>query len=373
MYKYLTTLLLFISFSSHAQYAVTGKVVDRIDKRPIPLATVFFNKTGISGTTNNNGEFILKNVPAGHYLLLVEIVGYKNFKANVTVNGSTALPVIPIFPSMDTLNEVAVKGEAKISPYYYKFKNDFLGNTIFARQCKILNPWVIKFYDTNIQGDYSAKSADFINIENDALGYKVKLMLSFFTRNHKTGRTDYDGQSFFEEMKGTPQQEHIWQKNRMECYQGSIMQFLRAVLGGTARQQGFVIKKAYMKDNPYYDPIAIWDDDMDDKNLYKIKDTVLHETDIVSRTNKPGLYALTRGGNDTTSCLYVEYRESGHKNSPRVPWIWSSLDSFILFDKPYTIFDYNGLINTQGNIKIMGFLGEGRIANQLPVDYEPGQ
>ena len=226
-----------------------------------------------------------------------------------------------------------------------------------------------------MNGDYSAKSDEFIEVENDALGYKIKILLNFFTRDYKNDQTDYGGESYFEEITGTPAEEKTWRKNRMECYHGSVMQFLRAVLGGTTLQQGFVIKKAFLKNNPYYDANEIYDDLMDDKYAYKIKNAVIHEQDIVARTNKPGLFALTRDSSDSTSCLYIHYNEPGRSDTlssrTRTRWIWSTTDCFILFKKPIMIFDYNGIINTRENVKFIGFLEEGRIANQLPTDFEP--
>ena len=375
MKKYPILFLMLITFNSYAQFTISGRIVNKADKKPIANAVVFLNKTGIANNSNNNGNFALNNITAGQYLLLITIVGYERYTLPVTITANMRLPDIELSPKTDTLAEVAIKGKPKISPYYYTFRNDLLGRTLFARQCKITNPWVVHFSDTDMQGNYTAKSNGFIEIVNDALGYKLKLLLNFFTKDIKNERTDYDGESYFEEMKGTPQQEHEWKKNRMECYQGSQMQFLRAVLSGNAKQQGFLIKKAYLKKNPYYNPMAIYDDPiMDDEYLYDIKDTVLHEQDIVRRTDKHGLFALARDGSNPNSCLYVEYiGAKTNKKQTRIPWIWGITESYIQFNKPYAVFDYHGVINTHGNITFTGFLGEARIANQLPEDFEPGQ
>jgi hypothetical protein len=377
---YPTLILMLITFSSYAQFSITGKVLNKADNKPIANAVAFLNKTGIANNTNTNGDFALNNISGGQYLLTVTIVGYSRYTLPVTLTADMHLPDIELSPKTDTLAEVAIKGKAHVSPYYYTFRNDFLGSTLFARQCKIINPWVIHFSNTDTIGNYTAKSNGFIDIENDALGYRIKLLLNFFTKQDKTNnpdhtnRTDYDGESYFEEMKGTPQQEHEWQKNRMECYQGSQMQFLRAVLSGNAKQQGFLIKKAYLKKNPYYNPMGIYDDPMNDEYLYKIKDTVLKEQDILRKTDKHGLFAIARVDSNPNSCLYVEYLGAKtNKHQARIPWIWGITESYILFDKPYAVFDYHGVINTHGNITFTGFLGKARIANQLPEDFEPGQ
>jgi len=43
----------------------------------------------------------------------------------------------------------------------------------------------------------------------------------------------------------------------------------------------------------------------------------------------------------------------------------------ISHSRNYMMFDYRGIINTPGNVKIYGFLGEARMANQLPQYFDP--
>jgi hypothetical protein len=378
MIKYLTLITLFITVNSYAQHNISGRVIDKANNKPIANAVVFLNKTGIATNTKTDGTFVLKNAPEGHYQLLVTLIGYESSKVLINITGDLYLNDISIAAKTEDLKEVVVKSKTQLSPYFYLFRSEFLGNNTFARQCKILNPAVIHFYDTNQQGDYSAKSNGFINLQNDALGYNIKILLTSFVKKHTNDSTSYTGDSYFEEMKGTPEQVRTWKKNRMECYQGSMMQFLRAVLSGTTKQEGYKIKKAFVSQNAYYDPIEIYDDPMDDPYLYKIRDTVVNESDILSKTNKPGLFALTRDGRTITSCLYVEFHEPDRlkadgKKEPRIPWIWQSTDCFILFEKPYVVFDYHGVIDNIGDIKFSGFFGEQVMSYQLPVDFDPSE
>ena len=378
MLKYFLFFLMFVSVSGYAQHTVTGKVIDKADNKPIQFAVVFLNKTGIATNTLDNGTFTLKNIPEGHYQLLVTLVGYESIKLLIDVTGDLHLDDIILSAKTEDLKEVVIKEKFKLSPFYYLFRAEFLGASPLARQCKILNPEIIHFYDTDKQGDYSAKSDGFIEIQNDALGYNIKVLLTSFVKDHTTHITSYLGDSYYKEMKGTPAQEREWKENRMECYQGSMMQFLRAVIAGTTRQEGYKIKKATLDKNAFYDPIELFDDDMDDPYLYQIKDSLLNESDILSRTNKPGLFALNRGGTANTSALYVQFHEPARvkadgKKEPRIPWIWQNTDCFILFEKPYAIFDYHGIIDNTGDIKYSGFFGERCLSNQLPVDFDPSE
>ena len=391
MSKYLVIFLLFITFNSYAQFTISGKVTNKITGKPLASAVAFLNKTGIASTATDSGNFTLKNVPAGEYWLLVTIVGYEPYKGSIAVNGNKTLPEIELTPKNDTLSNVTVKANFKLSPYYYLFRNEFIGNTAFARQCKILNPWVIHFYNTDLQGNFSARSSDFIEVENDALGYRIKIMLTSFKKDAKSNQTSFNGQSYFEEMKGTPGDERTWQKNRLECYQGSVMQVLRSILTDSLKENGYRIKRALRKNNPYYNRNGLDVDpyDMDrvvdfngesDNTVFndKIANRLLGKKDLLLTTSDKSLFALG-GLRDSTSnnSLYIEHFNdvvpivAGSK-PVHVPWIWNSTITFITFIKPYMIFDSNGKVLNPGSANYSGFFNEQtRIATQLPSDYHP--
>ncbi len=75
--------LLAFNFSSFAiegtAFAeISGKVIDKETKHPLPGATVFINDLKINTQTNYQGEFVLKNLPnKGKFLLEVRYLGYK--------------------------------------------------------------------------------------------------------------------------------------------------------------------------------------------------------------------------------------------------------------------------------------------------------
>jgi len=383
MIKYFLPLFILIACNCFGQNTITGHIISKNDKKPLPYATVFLNTTAIESSTDNAGSFTLKNVPPGEYQLLVSIIGYEDYKIPVTIKGNTNLPDIEVTPKNQVLNDVAIKAKYKLSPYYYLFKQEFFGSSIFARQCKILNPRAIIFYDTDTLGNYSAKSNDFIQIENDALGYKIKFLLNYFIRKGTSLRTYYRGESYFEEMKGSPAQEREWQKNRLECYQGSIMHLLRSILADNVKQNGYRIKRIHRENNPYFNRNGIEVDPYDIDNAIdffgnsdnvryhdKISDTVLSGKDILRKTDKDGLFAMT-----SNNGLMIEHTGNTiatlAKQIKSIPWIWHSTTTFIIFDHPFAIFDSNGIIINPASISTTGYFSEARMANLLPVDYNP--
>ena len=390
MFKYFTIFLIFIAFNSSAQYTITGRVINTTDKNPLSLAVAFIDNTGTSTTTNNNGSFALHNVPAGRCRFLVTIIGYQPYQVLLNVTANVDLKDIELKPAIEALAEVTVKAKAQLSPYFYSFRSEFLGSSVFARQCKIINPYDVQFYDTDARGGFSARSNNFIEVENDALGYKVKFLLNYFIKDSNTNSVYFSGESYFEEMKGTPGEERDWQKNRLECYQGSVMQLLRSIITDSVKENGYRIKKAMRKDNPYYNRNGLQVDPYDldnaldffgnsDNTVYndKISNGALHGKQLLLTTSDKNLFGLA-GVKDSTSnnSLFIEHIDnvipiSGSK-PVHVPWIWHSTVTFIIFNKPYTIFNNDGKILNPRSVKYTGFFSEQtRLATELPSDYQP--
>ena len=84
--------------------------------------------------------------------------------------------------------------------------------------------------------------------------------------------------------------------------------------------------------------------------------TPLTWKDYIRFTDQKGQYALA-----FTDCLYVTYRR-GFGNTDA---------STITFLEPYAFFDNNGvIINPRSNV-VEGSWSSDRMANMLPVDYDP--
>ena len=392
--------LTFITFQSFAQYTVSGRVINKTDKKPVPNAVVFINNSAIESTTDSTGQYNL-SVSAGQYHLLVTIVGFESYKTPLSVRGKTVLNDIELTPGIRIIKEVTVKAKPTISPCMPAFELEFLGNTVFARQCKILNPLALQFYDITPQGGFSARSSEFIQIENDALGYKIKFLLLYFIKDAGKQSCYFNGESSFEEMKGTPKQEREWRKNRLESYQGSSMQLLRAVINDSLTQNGFRVKRASRKHNPYLnkngfvvDPYDINsadifmmgdpDDDymsVDNTNTVyndKLENNYLTGKELLLGTNQKGIYAVTgKSAKDTSiNSLYIEHTKEivpvGNGPSVYVPWIWGGNVTFFTFNKPYLVFNTDGKMFNSGVIDIDGYmLSQSRMATLLPFDYKP--
>lgn len=399
MKRYLLPLLLFfIASQSFAQYTVSGRVINKTDNKPVPNAVVFINNSAIASTTDSAGHFKL-SAPVGQYHLLVSIVGFESYKTPLTLKGNTILNDIELIPKIGNIKEVTIKAKPTLSSCYPVFETEFFGNTQFARQCKILNPMVLQFYDIKPVGGFSARSSDYIQIENDALGYKVKFLLLYFIKDADKQRCFFNGESFFEEMKGTPKQEREWHKNRLQCYQGSTMHLLRAIISDSLAENGFRVKRLSRKLNPYFNRNGLVADPhdassgvlllggdgsndiyFDDNTVYddKLKGHDLRGKDLLLGTNLKGIYAISGKTIKDTSLnsLYIEHIKDVipvvNGKPVYVHWAWNGTVTVMNFSKRYLIFNYEGKIFNAGAINMDGFmLTQARMATMLPFDYQP--
>ncbi|GAA0524691.1 TonB-dependent receptor [Chitinophaga japonensis] len=88
---------------------LSGKVVDKASHQPLPGATVYLPDLHVGASADAQGNYTIKNLPKGRFLVEVRYIGYAAFTANVNINGATTHD----FELSETLiekNEVVVTG-----------------------------------------------------------------------------------------------------------------------------------------------------------------------------------------------------------------------------------------------------------------------
>ncbi len=381
-------------------FEITGRVVDSLGKKPVANASVFLSKTIVGAKTADDGVFTLQNIKPGKYDLVVSIIGYGTYIQTTTVSSSNiTLPDIIISPKTIALKEVTVKPltDAAREKDYELFKAEFVGTSELANECKILNPEILDL-DYDEKGHIlTASSPDFLEIENAALGYKIKYLLANFKLDYSAlakFRLDYKGSVLFEEMKGTPAQQKRWQKRRRQVYEGSVMHFLRAALNDSIGLEGFRVLRLERYENPERpadslieakiesckrsetagrrDSLSFWTKKARlPKLIEKLTPIPLSKNDIITPQNKQGLFALGPGSDD--EALYVTYNKNRHFyiniQATYVDNPNNSETSIINFIAPYAFFDRNGWLEPN-SVAFTGVWGRNRVADLLPIDYE---
>nr|WP_199158354.1 carboxypeptidase-like regulatory domain-containing protein [Pedobacter sp. ASV2] len=222
-----------------AQFTITGKVLNMLDKKPLESATVFVNKSNYGTKTDKYGNFKIHNVLSGHYELIVSMVGYETYNVSILVKSDTKVPTIAIEEKATLLNDVKITNVKKIDGRYMNmFKREILGTTKFGEQCLILNPKVIHLNFDKNENKLTAYTSDFMIVENKALGYRLKYLVEDFEWNEKREIISYLGYVLFEPMQGNEEQQRDWNANRLEAYTGSLQHFLRSVLGKNINIEG---------------------------------------------------------------------------------------------------------------------------------------
>ena len=113
-------LLLMVTTAIIAQHTLSGTILSKTDNTPIDMATVrLFTHQGIDSTlvqgaqTYQDGLFILNNIHAGKYRLIVSSVGFNEHSQWVEIkNHNLDLPAIHLTEQVQHLAEVSVQGKA---------------------------------------------------------------------------------------------------------------------------------------------------------------------------------------------------------------------------------------------------------------------
>ena len=113
-------LLLIVTTAIMAQHTLSGTILSKTDNTPIDMATVrLFTHHGTDSTlvqgaqTYQDGLFILNNVRAGKYRLIVSSVGFNEHSQWVEMkNANLDVPTIRLTEQVQHLAEVSVQGKA---------------------------------------------------------------------------------------------------------------------------------------------------------------------------------------------------------------------------------------------------------------------
>lgn len=403
MLKKLIFFITLLPLSCFAQFTISARVLNQGSTKPVANASVFLSNSSIGTKTANDGTFTLYNAKPGKYELVISIIGFEKYNQTITVdNNNITLPDILIFPKTILLSEVQIKPvvDPNTGRNYDWFKEELLGTSELAGECKVLNPDVLKLdYDekTNI---LTASSQDFLEIENDALGYKIKYLLTDFKLDNgpfAKFRLDYQGSVLFEEMNGTPSQEKRWQRRRQEVYEGSLVHFLRSALADRIDQEGFralllrrdanperpkdsiieakikfyktLRRKGYERD----DSLSFWvKKNKLPKIIEKLVTVPLKKDAILKPTNQQGVFAFGPGSDK--DALYITYNKHHHFRTDLLSSYLNNLDNkeatLIRFDTSYIFFDRNGAVFNPNSLIFSGVWGRARVAELLPVDYQ---
>ncbi|UZR98394.1 TonB-dependent receptor domain-containing protein [Chondrinema litorale] len=111
--------LLFITSVAYSQTTIKGKLTDATENSPIEygsLAIYQSNDSSLVGgsISNDNGDFIIKDINAGNYYLIAKFLGFEPVKIEnllVSKDQNIQLGTIALVPNQQFLNEIEISGK----------------------------------------------------------------------------------------------------------------------------------------------------------------------------------------------------------------------------------------------------------------------
>ena len=340
--------------------SITGRIVDSETLEPLPYAHVFIDQTTIGAASDINGEYIIEHVLNGDYKLVFSYVGYELYFKSVSVNGSNLRVSARLIPQKEMLLAVEVKGskDKEWEGQLKQFTKVFFGENSLARDCKILNPWVLEFTYDKFDKIFRATASAPLQIENKAMGYNIECTLQGFNFDKKGYKIR--GLYKFEEINTLDAKEASkWTRNRMQAYQGSLRFLFKSIVDHHEAQNGFHIYAdkrpgAYSLNSGFF--ANEWG-----KNVFDID-----MKNYIIPAGRPGFYKITLEDrleiHHTTAFANTKtYRDISHP----VSWVES--------EKGYALVSEDGHVINNTHLVTSGELNNNRIAAMLPMNYSPGK
>jgi hypothetical protein len=311
---------------------IRGTVLDKNTDEVIPFASIYFSGTSFGTTSNDKGYFELNLPKDFSNPLTISSVGF--YSATLTDFSTDEILTVKLEPKTYNLLEVEVSATESRNirkRYFPVFRTEFLGKKFNPKSCKIINEGDIMLqYDRN-KKVLKAFATRPIQIQNEALGYKISYFLDRFEYSTANHSLTYVGNYSFTPITASNRiQQEKFDKSRSEAYFGSRMHLFRSLWDGNLEASGFVI----------VDSIG---------TMLPVDKLVLAKRPFA--TGNPQKYLVKHG------LMLVWYK--GFSNQTKM-----------LLENDLIPFDSNGYFDPFG-IVWEGKMGNQRISDLLPFEYAP--
>lgn len=361
---FLVVLVGCLVLSAQAQTGeLRGKVLDSKTSEVLPFAHVFINLTTLGTTSDAQGNYVLKNLPAGVHEVVFSFIGYSPYQTKVTIKANEAIALdIRLLPLETQLETVVVSGsrDKEWEKQLKKFEKIFLGATRRASATTIKNPWALEFKESEVNNVdlFTATASQPIEIENNALGYRIDYHLKTFATT--ASGFNIVGQVRFEELN--PQdakQAKLWSDNRVDAYYGSLRHLLTAIVTDRVAEEGFYIyiEKSGYENTPYRS--SNFKSQIDKTlQLYSTKNTGVAGKGTAEWTipvKQRWEVHYTRARTNVKTYSDVDY-----------PVSWIQVNGGVVRATQ------TGIVLNPVNVVLSGAMNEARLADMLPYNYTPG-
>ena len=327
--KRITIIIIIINFFS-ISYSQTfkGVIRDQLTDRTINLAAVYINGTTVGASSDNNGYFELNLTNHRYEPIIISAIGYYSITLSDYLTDISQ--IIYLTPKVYKLDEVVIAASGKTSSRNRRinlklFKKEFLGVSINARKCELLNEMDVTLLQEKDNDTLKAFSSNPILINNKALGYRITYYLDKFAYCKTNGSLTIFGNYIFEDYSNSlekPEKEKV-ENRRKKVYLGSRMHFFRSLWKNKIDSVGF--------------------------SVINSQNNKLNYNELVTNTVK-----LTKNLNYKGNLVIKYYKRME--------------TSRITIKRDYVTFDENGYFDPY-EIYWDGFMAMQRIGDLLPFEY----
>lgn len=402
------TLLLFCALNGFGQnkFHISGTVKDG-EGKPLPGAGVYLSGYKTATVSDGNGQFMLTNIAAGNYDVLIQMMGYLPLSKNVLISDKPVKIEVVLKDNTIQLKEVVIKADPNRARYLEMFREYFIGKTPNAEKCKILNPQVIQTEYDKERKILRVTANEFLLIENKSLGYRIKYLLEYFERDFTENVVYYAGHPYFEELPGSGSKRRSWFQKREIAYAGSSQHFFRSLYQNTTKNEGFIIHKMMSIPNRNRLPDSLINASI--KRLYKPGNTivrigpgfssplndsisywlkqravpkslnVLDRSEVLTDTLVAQLYKDVKTMNFNGDLYVINTREresedytafSGHSITRPLDVPNYQISTLHILKGPIHFYANGGIFNPK-SVLLAGFWAYEKIADMVPMDYIP--
>lgn len=363
-------LILILFFSNTFAQNIRGKVLDAATNLPIESVAVYFNNTTIGTSTNDKGEFEIEQKEGVTSALVISFLGYE--KVIIETYNSKQFYKILLNESAESLDEVVISTDDGMPKKVklQQFTEQFLGFSKFSQSCQILNKEALILRYNKKSKQLTASAIEPIIVINNDLKYKVNFDIIEFVIDYSyvdVLRGDYtiksmfySGTSFFEPIENEDQKRT--EKKREIAYNGSVLHFMRALTNKQLKEEKYAIYSNGFRVDPekYISVLKV-----DSTQSYNVKLraplSVLYKRKLQSDIELPLNFKRKRS-----------QIKMGSKNLKNVTINLS--DSKKISESSYYnvnfVVDYFGNYSPIDAFYFIGYMGNQRVGDSLPFDYE---
>lgn len=240
---------------------ITGLVIDQESREPIDFASVFFDGTFVGTTTDEQGQFELDVSKYASRALTISAVGYAPALISEFVKDKQHL--VELVRKFVDIGEVTVSTKSLVRKRRANmriFRNEFIGLSVNARKCHILNEEDITFNYGSDRDTLKAFASAPIVIQNLSLGYIISYHLERFEYLRKTKTMLFTGSIIFNsDLIHDQESKQLYERRRANAYIGSCQHFFRALWANSLIESEFAVSSTRSGSILPYDAIVYED------------------------------------------------------------------------------------------------------------------